>query len=164
MINLEKYWNGRDVKYAKDFTPQIARAGAETVLRINKLLLLCQEDGIVRTELSSGWRPKTVNDATSNAAKTSNHITGHAADIKDDNRELAQWCVLNADKLAICGLWIEDPRWCAVVDERLGITHYWVHLQTVPPKSGKLIYIPSTSKPKAPALKGQSPLPYSIKV
>ena len=160
MLTIQQYWNGREVNYAKDFTPQVARAGIETVSRINKLLQMCfDETGLVRNELSSGWRPKTVNDATSNAAKASNHITGDAGDVKDPDRALAQWCVLNPDKLATCGLWMEDPRWTFSANG-----NHWLHLQTLPPKSGKRIYIPSTAKPKGPALQGQSPLPYSLKV
>lgn len=155
MITIRQYWNGRDVIYAKDLTEQVARSAIETVARINKLLAMCFDDiGLVRNELSSGWRPKTVNDATSNAAKASNHITGDAADVRDPDRALAQWCVLHTDKMAICGLWMEDPRWTAT----------WTHLQTLPPKSGKRIYIPSTARPTASALRGQNSLPYTLKV
>lgn len=155
MLTLEQYWNRRDINYVNDFTQQIAQSGINTVNKINKLLqMFTDETGLVRDEFSSGWRPKTVNDATSNASKLSNHITADAGDVKDPDRAFAQWCVLNPEKLAECGLWMEDPRY----------TPTWAHLQTVPPKSGKRIYIPSTAKPKAPALQGQSPLPYSLKV
>jgi len=61
--------------------------------------------------------------------------------------------VKNTAVMVECGLWAEDFRW----------TPTWVHLQRIPPKSGKRIYIPSNSPPKAPALEGQKPLPERIR-
>lgn len=87
-------------------------------------------------------------------AKTSSHKDANGVDVFDPARVFAAWCVANPQILASLGLYMEDPRW----------TPGWVHLQRIPPKSGKRIYIPSTSAPLAPALTGQKPLPYSIKV
>lgn len=142
----------RDSRYRLEWTDEIKWAGRATVVAVNKLLALAEIDGIVRDEVSSGWRPQSVNDSTSNAAKCSKHLTAEACDIWDAGRELAQWCLLNLDKVAACGLWCEDFRY----------TPTWVHFQTVPPKSGKRVYIPSSSSPKAPALEGQKPIPERI--
>lgn len=150
MITLEQYWMGRDVEYSKELTPEITANAQETVRKVNQLLSMYQ--GHVG-KVSSGWRPKSINDATKNSGKSSNHLIGQAVDIQDLNRELAAWCVLHTNELALCGLWIEDPRY----------TPTWTHFQSVPPKSGKRIYIPSASAPKATALPGQRPIPMMIK-
>jgi hypothetical protein len=87
-------------------------------------------------------------------AKTSSHKNANGVDVYDPARALAAWCVANPQVLAALGLYIEDPRW----------TPGWVHFQRVAPGSGKRIYVPSNSTPLAPALPGQKPLPYTIKV
>jgi len=71
-------------------------------------------------------------------AKDSQHRNGRAVDVYDPHRQLASWCLAHPQELEKRGLHMEDPRW----------TPTWVHLQDVPPGSGKLVYIPST----APAL------------
>lgn len=95
---------------------------------------------------------RLVSSAT--GSKGSSHKDANGIDIYDPARALAAWCVANPQILAALGLYMEDPRW----------TPGWVHLQRVPPKSGKRIYIPSTSAPLAPALPGQKSLPYVEKV
>lgn len=149
MITLTDFWAGRDVKYASECSLEIKTNAAETVKRVNKLLALAEKNGLTCSKVSSGWRPKLVNDATANAGKLSNHITGRAADLFDPSRLLAQWVINNKDNLALCGLWIEDPRW----------TPTWLHLQSLPPPSGKLVYIPTIKPPRAPKLIGQTDLP-----
>lgn len=146
MITLNQYWAERDLKYPKECTDAIRVNAAGTVRAVNKLLYLASLDDIIRDAVTSGWRPVAINDATANAASHSNHLTAEAVDIADGNRVFALWCFNNPDKLEECGLWAEDFRW----------TPTWVHLQVVPPKSGKRIYIPSTKPPTAPPLEGQT--------
>ncbi len=143
MISTQSFWMGRDVQYADEFTPTIQANGEETVQRVNTLLALAEKDGVICESVSSGWRPQLVNDATSNAAGHSTHISALACDIQDDaDRNLAYWCIRNQAKLVLCELWMEDPRWTG------GEGHTnWVHLQTVPPMSDHRIYIPSTKPP-----------------
>jgi hypothetical protein len=129
---------GRDATHAEELTSDIQRNAQVTVDRANQLLARAGRPDI--DTVSSGWRPQGLNDATSHSSKTSNHITAQAVDLPDPDRLLADWCVDNLDVLTEIGLWMEDPRW----------TPTWVHVQTVPPKSGKLVYIPSTSKPADP--------------
>ena len=153
MITLTDYWmDGRDSKYRLECTGHIRDAAAETVDRVNMLLKLAEQDGIIRDKVSSGWRPPSVNAATPNSAKASKHMTGEACDIADPDRALAQWCVDHPELLATCELWCEDFRW----------TPTWCHFQVVPPKSGKRIFIPSTAPPLAPALERQKPIPGRI--
>ena len=149
MITLSEYWQGRDVEYAAECTDEIKANAAETVKRVNKFLTYAEKDGIICTKVSSGWRPDGVNSATKNAAKGSNHLTAKACDLYDPDRKLAQWMITNKSNLSLCTLWSEDPRW----------TPTWLHLQILPPASGKLVYIPSLKPPKSPKLIGQTDLP-----
>jgi hypothetical protein len=137
MIKDSAYWMGRDVKYASELTGEIEENAKELIGRVNNLLasLLMGE-----REVRSGWRPQGVNDATKNAAASSKHITGQAVDLADNDRSLAKAIMLDPEALETFGLWMEDTRW----------TPTWVHLQSVPPKSGKRIYIPNASPPIAP--------------
>ena len=154
MITMVAYWNDRGSRYRSECTEIIQQNARKTVEQINRLLAVFEEEMLVSRDVcNSGWRPKTVNDATANTSKFSKHLTADAADISDPDRALAQWCVKNTAVMVECGLWAEDFRW----------TPTWVHLQRIPPKSGKRIYIPSNTPPKAPALEGQKPLPERIR-
>lgn len=139
MITLSAYYMGRDLTHAEELTEEIMAHAKITVERVNDLLARAGRSDI--TTVRSGWRPSGINDATQNSAAHSNHITGQACDLSDSDRTLATWCVDNLDDLEQIGLWMEDPRW----------TPTWLHVQIVPPKSGKLVYIPSTAKPLDPS-------------
>lgn len=158
MITLADYFMGRDACYPDECTDEVRSSAAETVKRVNKFLEYAAKDGVVANKVSSGWRPKGINDITKNAAKRSNHVLAKAIDIADPGRRLAQWMIKNKNVLSLSFLWSEDPRWCA---RKLTDTEYayWVHLQIVPPASGKLIYIPNKLPPTAPKLEGQKDLP-----
>lgn len=138
MISLETYFMGRDLTHADELTDEVMANARITVERVNDLLARANRSDI--TTVRSGWRPTGVNADTQNSATHSRHITGQAVDLPDNDRTLATWCVDNLDDLEAIGLWIEDPRW----------TPTWLHVQIVPPKSGKLVYIPSTAKPLDP--------------
>ena len=139
MITLDAYFMGRNVTHAEEFTDEILTHATITVGKVNELLARAGRSDIHR--VTSGWRPRSVNDATSNAAANSRHLTGQAADLSDNDRNLCGWCVDNLDVLTEIGLWMEDPRW----------TPTWLHVQTVPPKSGKHVFIPSTAPAKDPS-------------
>ncbi len=149
MITLEQYWMGRDAKYPAELTAEIRHHAEQLVAKVNNLLAFADADGVAPATssrgdaIASGWRPPAVNDATTNAAKSSKHRTGQAVDLADGaDRGLARWCLSNLDALEQIGLWMEDPRW----------TPTWVHLQLVPPGSGKRVYVPSTAPALAQAL------------
>lgn len=156
MITLEQYWMGRDVKYASEMTPEIRHNAEALVGKVNNILAFAEVDGVTAgidqgtgTHVASGWRPRAVNDRTSNAAAASKHLTGQGVDLQDTgDRQLAQWCLNNLDALEDVGLWMERPQWTGGRDP-------WVHLQTVPPRSGKRVYIPSLARPTANALRGE---------
>lgn len=133
MISIDAYWKGRDKEYADELTDEIQRNAQVTVDKANQLLERAGRSDI--DSVNSGWRPKAVNDHTSNAAAGSKHLSAEAVDIPDADRTLATWCADNLDVAAEIGLWFEDFRW----------TPTWVHCQIVPPKSGKRVFIPSTA-------------------
>lgn len=144
MITLEAYWKGpdarrRDLVYANQITDEIRENAEVTVDKVNELL---ERAGIQRTRVPSGWRPKTINEQTANAAVHSTHLDGQGIDVEDDDRELVEWCLAHLPVLAELGLWMEHPGW----------TPGWCHLQTRPPgwppnPNGPRCYIPSSKPP-----------------
>lgn len=81
-------------------------------------------------------------------APDSTHKKGEGVDCYDPHRQFASWCLAHPKELAERGLHMEDPRW----------TPTWVHLQGVPPKSGRIVYVPSLSAALAPAPDEWKPL------
>mgnify|MGYP001567219378 CR=1 FL=1 len=138
MITLDAYFMGRNLTHSEEVTDEILTNATLTVAKVNDLLSRAGRSDI--HTVNSGWRPKAINDATANAASSSRHLTAQACDISDVDRTLSTWCVDNLSVLKEIGLWMEDPRWCPT----------WIHLQSVPPKSGKLVFIPSSAPMKDP--------------
>lgn len=98
------------------------------VPRVNDLLERFGE----KREVSSGYRPPAINKKTPNAAKKSNHMLCLACDLEDPDGKLDEWCLANLDVLEEIGLWLESPKY----------TPNWVHVQCVPPRSKKRVFIP----------------------
>lgn len=138
-ITLEKYFMGRDKQYPSEFTSEI-EDNAKTLLR--KVNMLFNELKIKEVTVNSGWRPVALNNTISNAAKKSNHTLALAVDLSDRDNILWNKLLENLDVLQRFGLYLEDRRY----------TPSWVHIQCIPPKSGKRIFIPSSSAPIAPHL------------
>jgi len=140
VIDLTAYWKGRDVQYAAELTDEIIFNAGVTVSKANDWLSLAGRSDI--TSVNSGWRPQSVNDATSNAAKGSKHLMALAVDLPDADGLLAEWMMDNVESLKECGLWAEHPGWTAG----------WVHLQTVaagnPPRPQVRVFIPSSAPAK----------------
>lgn len=85
----------------------------EYIVNANKLLLavngLLNELGIDKCDVTSGWRPATVNQQTSNAAKSSYHMICLAVDLLDNkNQDLAKLVSSRPDLLKKYGLWVEN--------------------------------------------------------
>jgi hypothetical protein len=140
MITLESFWKGRDTEYANELTDEIRTNASLTVEKANEFLAVAQRSDI--TTVNSGWRPKSVNDATRNSAKASKHLLGLAVDLPDTDGTLAEWMMDNVDVLKDLELWAEHPGWTHGKEN-------WVHLQTVPagnpPKPQVRIFIPSNN-------------------
>ena len=134
MITMSDYWMGRDKSHADELTKDIIYAAENTVKRANLLLAefrLARLDDEQR-HVTSGWRPPSVNATIPNAARRSHHMTGRAIDIADPDGDMDEWCLDNLDVLERCGLWLEHP----------SATKGWVHVQTVPPRSGRRVFYP----------------------
>lgn len=127
-ITLDEYYMGRDKLFKEELSDAHKANAAKTVELANKLL----EKFGQKRRVTSGWRPASINAATKGASPHSRHVLCQAVDLEDNNRELMNWCLNNQDVLKELGLWAEDPR---------AVTN-WVHLQTVPPASGKLFFMP----------------------
>jgi hypothetical protein len=136
-IRKEMYWDGKDIKYAKDLTPVIDNNATKLLEAVNTFLANYRPIIII----SSGWRPKSYN-AKIGGAPSSNHITGLAIDIKDTDNSVFKYVLQHLDLAEQLGLYFEDKRW----------TPTWVHIQLVRPKSGKRIFIPNSNQPLDPKI------------
>lgn len=156
-VTMRHYMMGRDVTHAPDLTQQITDNATELLRVVNILLDFAEADGVrpnldevTGTYVASGWRPPAVNDRTANSAKdASTHLTGRGIDLDDHlDRRLAVWCCKNLDVLKRLGLYMEDPRWTGGRERKPGEGERdpWVHLQIVPPKSGRRVYVPSATQ------------------
>lgn len=62
----------------------------------------------------------------------SEHLHGRAADVADSDGKFWNWCMINMQLMVELGIYFEDKK----------STPTWTHCQTVPPKSGKRIFMP----------------------
>lgn len=139
MLTLRDYWMGRDEKYPLAMSTEIDHNASILVSVVNGWILDAKSRGAVfeihpetKTIVSSGWRPPAVNSSTPGAAKNSKHMTGQAIDLYGPGNKLATFAFENQDLLKEAGLWMEHP----------SATPIWLHLQTVPPKSGNRVFYP----------------------
>lgn len=140
-ITVEQYFLKYADEYKSELHPQIIQNAVILLDKVNKLIQAMQMDGIgmdlipLRHSLvcfTSGWRPRKVNEATPGAAKFSLHISGEAIDLSDPDGSIDEWCVSNTRILRELGLFMEHP----------SATKGWCHVQSKPPKSGRLIFYP----------------------
>lgn len=73
-----------------------------------------------------------AHNARVGGAKRSTHLTGNACDIADADGKLKSFLRTHPECLKQVGLYAED----------YASTPTWVHLQRVPPKSGKRVFKP----------------------
>lgn len=130
MITLDEILRGRATMAT---LPADVRAN---VLELHRRINVVRGLYGVPMRVNDGYR--RPEDAARYGAKTSEHLRGRAIDIDDtDAGPLWAWCLAHLAEIAAVGLWLEDPRW----------THgagSWMHLQTVPPRSGVRIFRPSS--------------------
>ena len=119
---------GRDRSHAHELTPHLRENAALTVERANALLARAALPGVV----NSGWRPQAINAAVPNASPRSKHVSCQAIDLDDASGALDAWCMRNLAALAAIGLWLEHP----------DATPGWCHVQVVPPRSGRRVFMP----------------------
>lgn len=114
-ISKSEVLMGRDVQYKNDYTKEISDNIDKLLICLNKF----REAYGKPMQVSSGWRPATVNAAIG-GAKKSNHTVGLACDFQDKDGKLAEFALkMDKDgKLKEWGLWLENPKF----------TKGWIHL------------------------------------
>jgi hypothetical protein len=127
-ISKDELLMGRDKQYPKDYTKEVSDNLDKLLEPLNKFR---EAYGKVM-QVSSGWRPPSINAGIPNAAKKSNHMIGLACDFKDADGALDKFCMENLKLLEDLGLYLEHP------DATVG----WCHLQCVSPKSGNRVFRP----------------------
>lgn len=137
MITLEQFYKGRNLQYASELTDSIKINAVETLRRANELLkrfYAANPKAAQNRGCNSGWRPAAVNAGTKGAAPMSNHMAAKAIDIGDDDEQLDAWLMTEQGQKALTdiGLWMEHP----------SKTPRWAHVQIVPPKSGRRVFMP----------------------
>lgn len=127
LITLEEYYMGRDKLFPLLLTNEVKDNAVKVVECANKLLTAFGKN----RRITSGWRPKIINAATPGASLHSRHLVCQAVDIEDGDKCLARFCNYT-DILKEVGVWMEETAY----------TPSWVHIQIVPPLSGKRRFIP----------------------
>jgi len=147
MITIEEYF-GQFATHP-DATAERKGNAAALLEQVNALREEAEADGVVfKTNPHTGnfisgnghggFRPENCPVG----ADHSTHKDGNAVDNYDPERTFAKWCRTHERSLAARGLYMEREEWTPV----------WAHLQRVPPRSGKIAFIPSSSPPIATAL------------
>jgi hypothetical protein len=135
VITAAAYWRGRDIAYANELTRELRMNAGITISLANDLLELfhAANPKAAGRDATSGWRPPSVNQKVG-GSKKSLHMSCQAVDIEDRDRAFSKWLMTPAGQKALVqlNLYIEDP----------AATPTWVHVQIVPPKSGKRVYKP----------------------
>lgn len=120
---------------AKELNPNNYSMDAETQANFDDLLMKLNK---VRAKygkpmyINSGLRSQADQQRINPKAPKSKHLLGQAADIRDVDGAFWKWCMINMDFMVEVGFWFEDK----------SATPTWCHIQTVPPRSGKRIFLP----------------------
>jgi hypothetical protein len=137
-MELKDYWQNRDSKFRGEWTEAVRKAADDLIERVNGLLTALdytpEIHPVMKSPVTSGWRPPSFNPLVQGASPRSNHITGKAVDLYDPEGELDELLLTAKGKKALesAGLWQEHP----------SATKGWCHLQSVPPKSGNRVFYP----------------------
>lgn len=113
-------------------TPEIDANLKILLEKMNKVRVAYAQPMIVTSGLRSEKLQEALIIAGKSTATRSKHLLGQACDIQDKNGKLTKWIKANLKLMADVGLWLEDFEY----------TIGWCHFQSVPPKSGKRIFIP----------------------
>lgn len=114
-VTLESYLMGREVKYASEYTSDVAMNAMQLLPRVNALL---QDLGVSSVIVTSGWRPPSLNAHIPNAAPRSLHMVGKAVDLSDVEGKLFNLIIDHHPLLKKYELWVENRMF----------TPTWVHL------------------------------------
>jgi hypothetical protein len=137
MITLEQYVGVH--ARSPDWTTKRQANARMLVLTVNAMISVAENDGVdfpinpktgsqISGNTFGGFRPQSC----SQGAPNSNHKEGLGVDLYDPDNEIDAWMLANEAVLEKLGIWIESPT----------ATPSWAHLQTVPPRSGRRVYMP----------------------
>lgn len=127
---LEDYFGRMDWAEApKDYV--VANA-VELLRRVNLLLSGIDLPEAQQPTVVSGWRPESYNATVPGASLRSKHITGNAIDLSDPEGALDEYLFSHSNRLSEAGVYLEHPL----------ATKGWTHLQSIPPRSGNVIFMP----------------------
>lgn len=139
MIDLKMYLGSHAQSASAELNDGIIVNANLLLNRVNGLLAILARHGVVPENnpktgnpVSSGWRPPSYNAKVAGAALKSKHMTGHAIDLYDPEGELDEYLNHNTHLLKEHKLHMEHP----------SATKGWCHLQSLPPRSGNLIFYP----------------------
>jgi len=116
-------------------TPDVDENLAHLLDRLNQFQGLCPHALIVTSGLRSMQKQIEIYQAMGKPPKLkSQHLLGRAADLKDWDKVIKNWCLTEEGLQALesIGFWCED----------FDSTPTWIHVQTVPPKSLKRFFLP----------------------
>lgn len=82
--------------------------------------------------ITSGLRSEADQARINPSAPKSKHLLGQAADVSDKDGSFWAWCMDNMHLMEQLDVHFESK----------DSTPTWTHIQTVPPKSGKRIFLP----------------------
>jgi uncharacterized protein YcbK (DUF882 family) len=126
IISLDLYYTDFESKkdrrkeFPTEFNDQILQNSTKLLKQVNGLLT---ELGIKTSDVTSGWRPASVNGKITNAAKKSFHMLGMAVDLLDNaNQDLSKLVASRPDLLKKYNLWMED------MNATKGQNTNWTHL------------------------------------
>lgn len=135
MISKKEILMGRVTEESLDFK---TKENLEDLLRRVNILRAAYGKPM---KVSSGYRAmedhlriykeKGITDKSKIPMK-SKHLYCQAVDFADAKGDLKKWITENPSILEEAGLWCED----------FSVTKTWVHVQSVPPKSGKRFFMP----------------------
>lgn len=134
MIQLSDYFG--KFEDSLELTPSLRKNAVKIISLTSELL--SRFDPNFKITITSGFRPVSYNKQIGGSAN-SKHCFCQAIDIWDPDKLLGKWCLLNLETLKELGLYMESLTTTHAGDDP---KKYWIHLQSVPPKSAHLVFIP----------------------
>jgi uncharacterized protein YcbK (DUF882 family) len=117
-----------DRKTHTECTDEVKNNATKLLKKVNALL---DELNVEKREVSSGFRPSSVNSAIPNAAKKSLHMQGLAVDISDKDGSLNKLITEHSELLVKYKLWLESG------ESTVG----WTHLDCSETRKERLVRI-----------------------
>lgn len=141
MEDLYRFFSRNELLHGREVANPLTPEMEENLERLIKAINPIREAWGKPMAVSSCYRPSSINSSVG-GAKASAHMICQAIDIVDKDGSLADWLLKNLDLLQINGLYLEDPRYTAIIGSKGQRSGGWIHLDIRGPKSGKRVFIP----------------------